>query len=166
MQAQGYRPKSKSLEQVLKTAIKMEAKLIGYDETPCVLTDSCDDLDKHETSESDCDLKVFPISEELARNCNFKFKPTRKLLSPEASVQCNSNQTIMSNGSKADSKDTGINKQGYLSALLSMLSFSYSKTLQVVQKLNRQNHVCMKFVLPTAGNLLYLNVARRQDQVT
>ncbi|WMV36294.1 hypothetical protein MTR67_029679 [Solanum verrucosum] len=110
VQAQGYRPKSKSLEQVLKTAIKMEAKLIGYDETPCVLTTSCDDLDKHETSESDCDLKVFPVNEKLARSCNFKFKSTRKLLSPEASVQCNSDQTIMSNGSKEDSKATGGSK--------------------------------------------------------
>lgn len=150
----------------MKTAIKMEAKLIGYDETPCVLTTSCAYLDKHEASESDCDLKVFPISEELARNCNFKFKPPRKSSFPEASGHSNSDLTIMSNGSKADSKAIGNNKQGYLSALLSMLSFSYSKILQVVQKLNRQNHVCMKFVLPTAGNLLYLNVARRQGQVT
>lgn len=110
LKAQGYRPKSKSLEQVLKTAIKMEAKLIGYDETPCVLTTSCDDLDKHETSESDCDLKVFPVNEKLARSCNFKFKSMRKLLSPEASVQCNSDQTIMSNGSKEDSKATGGSK--------------------------------------------------------
>ncbi|XP_010323151.2 dicer-like protein 4 isoform X1 [Solanum lycopersicum] len=110
LKAQGYRPKSKSLEQVLKAAIKMEAKLIGYDETPCVLTTICDDLDKHETSESDCDLKVFPINEELARSCNFKSKSTRKLLSTEASVQCNSDQTTMSNGSKEDAKATGGSK--------------------------------------------------------
>ncbi|CAN4113157.1 unnamed protein product [Withania somnifera] len=108
LKAQGYRPKSKSLEQVLKTAIKMEAKLIGYDETPCVLNAICDDLENHETSQGDCDLKVFPISEELARNCNFKFKkPMRKKLFPEAAVQCNSDQTIMCNGSNADSKATG-----------------------------------------------------------
>ncbi|KAM3337085.1 dicer-like protein 4 isoform X1 [Capsicum galapagoense] len=117
LKAQGYRPKSKTLEQVLKTAIKKEAKLIGYDETPCVIT-SCDDLEKHETFESDRDLKVFPISEELAKNCNFKFKPTRKLLSPEAAVQCNSDQTVMRNGSKADSKATGGSKNESAKSLL------------------------------------------------
>lgn len=110
LKAQGYKPKSKSLEQVVKTAIKMEAKLIGYDETPCVLTTSCAYLDKHEASESDCDLKVFPISEELARNCNFKFKPPRKSSFPEASGHSNSDLTIMSNGSKADSKAIGGSK--------------------------------------------------------
>lgn len=118
LKAQGYRPNYKSLEQVLKTAIKMEAKLIGYDETPCVLTASCDDLEKHETSESDCDLKEIPISEELARNCNFKFKPMRKKSSPEAAVQCNSDQTIMRNGSNADSKATGGSKNESAKSLL------------------------------------------------
>ena len=37
MQAQGYAPKSKSLEEVLKSSCKEEAKLIGYDETPIVV---------------------------------------------------------------------------------------------------------------------------------
>ncbi|KAK4369861.1 hypothetical protein RND71_009336 [Anisodus tanguticus] len=118
LKAQGYRPKSKTLEQVLKSATKMEAKLIGYDETSCVLTASCDDLEKHETSESDRDLKVFPISEELARNCNFKFKPMRKLLPPEAAVQSNSEQTIMHNGANADSKATGGSKNELAKSLL------------------------------------------------
>ncbi|XP_075077545.1 dicer-like protein 4 isoform X3 [Nicotiana tabacum] len=104
--AQGYRRKSKSLEQVVKTAKKMEAKLIGYDEIPCVLTARCNDVEKNEASESDRDLKAFPISEQLARNCNFKLKPARKL-APEAAVQCNSEQTIMPNGSNSDSKATG-----------------------------------------------------------
>ncbi|MCD9559832.1 hypothetical protein HAX54_018154 [Datura stramonium] len=116
LKAQGYRRKSKSLEQARK-ATKMEAKLIGYNETPCVLA-SCDALEKHETSESDSDLKIFPISEELARNCNFKFKPMRKLLSAEAAVECNSDQTIMRSGSNADSKATGGSKNGSAKSLL------------------------------------------------
>ena len=37
LQAQGYKPKS-SLEEVLKSSCKMEAKLIGYDETPIDVT--------------------------------------------------------------------------------------------------------------------------------
>ncbi|XP_019453233.1 PREDICTED: dicer-like protein 4 isoform X2 [Lupinus angustifolius] len=35
---QGWKPKSKSLEEVLKTTYKMEPKLIGYDETPIDVT--------------------------------------------------------------------------------------------------------------------------------
>lgn len=34
MQAKGYIPKSKTLEEVLKSSCKMEAKLIGYNEPP------------------------------------------------------------------------------------------------------------------------------------
>lgn len=34
IQELGYKPKSKSLEEVLKSTHKVEAKLIGYDETP------------------------------------------------------------------------------------------------------------------------------------
>lgn len=34
VQAAGYMPKSKSLEHVLKSSPKSEARLIGYDETP------------------------------------------------------------------------------------------------------------------------------------
>ncbi|XP_050272142.1 dicer-like protein 4 isoform X2 [Quercus robur] len=37
LKAQGYKPKS-SLEEVLKSSCKMEAKLIGYDETPIDIT--------------------------------------------------------------------------------------------------------------------------------
>jgi endoribonuclease Dicer len=34
VQAKGYVPKSKTLEEVFKSSCNMEAKLIGYDETP------------------------------------------------------------------------------------------------------------------------------------
>lgn len=34
MQSRGYQPKAKSLEEVLRSCEKMEAKLIGFDETP------------------------------------------------------------------------------------------------------------------------------------
>ncbi|XP_061375757.1 dicer-like protein 4 isoform X1 [Gastrolobium bilobum] len=38
LKAQGWKPKSKTLEEVLKSTFKMEAKLIGYDETPIDVT--------------------------------------------------------------------------------------------------------------------------------
>lgn len=37
VQAEGYTFKNKSLEEVMKSSCKLEAKLIGYDETPIVL---------------------------------------------------------------------------------------------------------------------------------
>ncbi|GMH30664.1 hypothetical protein Nepgr_032507 [Nepenthes gracilis] len=40
LKARGYRPKSKSLEEILKTSRRMEAKLIGFDETPISSTSS------------------------------------------------------------------------------------------------------------------------------
>ncbi|MCL7029021.1 hypothetical protein MKW94_016083 [Papaver nudicaule] len=42
LRAQGYKPKTKTLEEVLKSSTKQEAKLVGYDETPTqnIATDS------------------------------------------------------------------------------------------------------------------------------
>ncbi|KAJ1385905.1 Ribonuclease III domain [Sesbania bispinosa] len=40
LKAQGWKPKSKTLEDVLKSTFKMEPELIGYDETPIDVTDT------------------------------------------------------------------------------------------------------------------------------
>jgi len=40
VQAQGWKEKSKTLEEVLESTSKMEPKLIGYDETPIDVTDT------------------------------------------------------------------------------------------------------------------------------
>lgn len=40
VQAQGWKAKSKTLEEVLESTSKMEPKLIGYDETPIDVTDT------------------------------------------------------------------------------------------------------------------------------
>lgn len=40
VQSQGWKTKSKSLEEVLKSTVRMEAKLIGYDETPIDVTEA------------------------------------------------------------------------------------------------------------------------------
>lgn len=58
MQAHGYKPKRKSLEEVLRTTRKNEAKLIGFDEDPILVendNDICIKLEKlstHEPEES------------------------------------------------------------------------------------------------------------------
>ncbi|CAK9179473.1 unnamed protein product [Ilex paraguariensis] len=69
--AQGYKSKCKSLEEVLKYR-KMEAKLIGYDETSPDVTEPqlirFDDLKVQEPPASDCNLTLHPITE-VAKIC-------------------------------------------------------------------------------------------------
>ncbi|XP_058180782.1 dicer-like protein 4 [Rhododendron vialii] len=68
---QGYKLKSKSLEDVLKSSRKMEAKLIGYDEAPIDVTapDAIpwDKLKLKEPSRSRSNQKVYPISDEAKK---------------------------------------------------------------------------------------------------
>lgn len=68
MQDQGYKLKTKSLEDVLKSSRKLEAKLIGYDEAPIDVTAPdaipLDKLKLQEPSRSQSNPKVYPISEE------------------------------------------------------------------------------------------------------
>ncbi|KAH7859943.1 hypothetical protein Vadar_007343 [Vaccinium darrowii] len=65
---QGYKLKTKSLEDVLKSSRKLEAKLIGYDEAPIDVTAPdaipLDKLKLQEPSRSQSNPKVYPISEE------------------------------------------------------------------------------------------------------
>lgn len=66
LQAQGNIPKSKSLEEILKSSCKMEAKLIGYDETPIdVVASDVVGFKKlvQEPSSSNINSKVHSISE-------------------------------------------------------------------------------------------------------
>ena len=67
LQAQGNIPKSKSLEEILKSSCKMEAKLIGYDETPIDVVASdvvgFEKLTVQEPSSSNINSKVRSISE-------------------------------------------------------------------------------------------------------
>lgn len=65
LQAQGYKPKS-SLEEVLKSSCKREAKLIGYDETPVDVTTPHDiGLEKlmvQPPSATDFEPQIHPLS--------------------------------------------------------------------------------------------------------
>ncbi|KAL0307821.1 UNVERIFIED_CONTAM: Dicer-like protein 4 [Sesamum calycinum] len=63
LKAQGYKSKTKSLEEVLRKSKKMEAELIGYDETPCYGTAEFGGLKLLENSQSDHDIKVYALSE-------------------------------------------------------------------------------------------------------
>lgn len=82
LKSHGYRSKSKSLEEVLKDSVEMEAILIGYDETPCSPTTTVCDLP--EASKRNFSLKVHPTSEEVEEDCNITYKRLRPSTSSSA----------------------------------------------------------------------------------
>ncbi|KAF8031365.1 hypothetical protein BT93_D0530 [Corymbia citriodora subsp. variegata] len=66
LKARGYTPKSKPLEEILKSSCKMEAKLIGYDEAPVDVMSF--DVNRSENismapSNMNCSPKVYAINE-------------------------------------------------------------------------------------------------------
>ncbi|XP_052198876.1 dicer-like protein 4 isoform X2 [Diospyros lotus] len=95
LKAQGYRTKTKPLEEVLKSSRKMEAKLIGYDEAAIDVTAPdaipLHNLNLHEDSRSLCDAKVHPISEEPKKISPSSIRSTRH---PHHSQDLQSNSTI------------------------------------------------------------------------
>lgn len=90
LKAQGYTPKYKPLEEILKLSCKMEAKLIGYDEVPVDVMSS--DVNGSENinmapSNMNCSPKVYAINE-ASRSSSTSIIPLRKqppLLSETAS---------------------------------------------------------------------------------
>ncbi|KAL5774848.1 hypothetical protein ACOSP7_012405 [Xanthoceras sorbifolium] len=87
LKAVGYMPKSQSLEDVLKSSEKMEARLIGYDETPVdvVIADSTEFgnlrvMEPFGSSGSDSDSEVTinssPCITPVNRRSSFPFKDT------------------------------------------------------------------------------------------
>ncbi|KAL3535967.1 hypothetical protein ACH5RR_004428, partial [Cinchona calisaya] len=85
LKAQGYRAKSKSLDEVLKETEMMEAQLIGFDEKPSIVSSSLYDFKVQEASKTEYDLKVHPFNEDPGNNCNSSHKPTRQLAPYNAS---------------------------------------------------------------------------------
>ncbi|PSS08150.1 Endoribonuclease [Actinidia chinensis var. chinensis] len=88
--AQGYKLKCKSLEAVLNSTHKMEAKLIGYDEAAIDVTAPVaiplEKLEFQEPSRSQCNLKVYPIIEDpkkiFSPSIRSIRKPPKKIFSP------------------------------------------------------------------------------------
>jgi len=81
VQAQGWKAKSKTLEEVLESTCKMEPKLIGYDETPIDVTDTnTADLNSKSNPEIQpiqdpdeiCSPCVKPVSQWLKSSANGK----------------------------------------------------------------------------------------------
>lgn len=81
VQAQGWKAKSKTLEEVLESTSKMEPKLIGYDETPIDVTYT--NTAKHIMvtgdlySKSNSEIRRIPDTDEICSPC---VKPVGQLL--------------------------------------------------------------------------------------
>lgn len=125
MQAQGYKTKLPSLEEVLmKSSEVREAKLIGYDETPSSGTANSGRREALEDSDSDDAAKV----SQLRNTSTFKAKAISRLIelpshrkSLEVCVTqplsncCRSDlpTTKLSNGSSVDSNGKGMNMREF-----------------------------------------------------
>ncbi|WJZ98263.1 hypothetical protein VitviT2T_016802 [Vitis vinifera] len=90
---QGYMLHSESLEEVLKSSSKMEAKLIGYDEKPIdVAFDSFEfeKLKMQEHSNSDCNRKIQPMKMKPKNVCSPCIKPVSDL--PQFQIKASEQQ--------------------------------------------------------------------------
>ena len=97
VQAQDYKLKSESLEEVLKSTRKMKAKLIGYDEAPIDVTGPVaiplEKLELQKPSRSRCNLKVHPIIEDPKKIFSSSIRSIRK---PQPAVEAWGPQSIAS----------------------------------------------------------------------
>ncbi|KAK3033196.1 hypothetical protein RJ639_036988 [Escallonia herrerae] len=113
LKAQGYKARSKALEEVLRSSQKMEAKLIGYDEKPTDVLASYpigfETLAVHEPSRSNGHLKVHPISVEPKKVSKPNVGPVRQ---PPSSSNCQFTENIESNGCSVDSQTPGGSSKG------------------------------------------------------
>lgn len=86
MQAQGYRPKNKSLEEILKSSIKQEARLIGYNEPPTqfIATDTIliENLEKLRVSSAadDANADIKTINREPTINMSYQNLPASPIV--------------------------------------------------------------------------------------
>ncbi|KAK2993669.1 hypothetical protein RJ640_009484 [Escallonia rubra] len=113
LKAQGYKARSKSLEEVLRSSQKMEAKLIGYDEKPTDVLASYpigfEKLAVHEPSRSNGHLKVHPVSVEPKKVSKPNIGPVRQ---PPSSSKFQFTENIESHGCSVDSQTPGGSGKG------------------------------------------------------
>lgn len=108
LQAKGYKSKIKPLEEVLNTAVKMEPKLVGYNEVPCLVTAEFGNLTLQQISESSCNINARPLPEILSKNFHAKSKPIRNFVFSDEETEGHSRQAIGCNDRSADSHVTGM----------------------------------------------------------
>ncbi|GMP60363.1 hypothetical protein CsSME_00023261 [Camellia sinensis var. sinensis] len=111
VQAEGYKPKYKSLQEVLKSSRKMEAKLIGYDEAPIDVTapDAIPfgNLKLQESSRSQYNVKVDHLDEEPKKIFPVSIRPIRPPQPRLEAQKPQSTATIENNSCNSDPLATG-----------------------------------------------------------
>ncbi|KAF5945922.1 hypothetical protein HYC85_016150 [Camellia sinensis] len=111
LKAEGYKPKYKSLEEVLKSSRKMEAKLIGYDEAPIDVTapDAIPfgNLKLQESSRSQYNVKVDHLDEEPKKIFPVSIRPIRPPQPLLEAQKPQSTATIENNSCNSDPLATG-----------------------------------------------------------
>ncbi|KAK6151640.1 hypothetical protein DH2020_014275 [Rehmannia glutinosa] len=109
LQAQGYKSKSKSLEEVLRKSEKREAKLIGYDETSSNEYPKSGGPIVPENPQSDCDAKVYPLNEIPTKNSHTISRHIKECRFPAESSEFRVKQPVHSKNCKIDSPAIGPN---------------------------------------------------------
>lgn len=115
LQEHGFKTKSKSLEEVLKSTHKMEAKLIGYDETPThVSAPYATGLDNLKVQDffkgGASSSKVHPLGAEPHRSGGTKIKPIRQMSSLCDPRECQPVAKEDNNSCSSDSQTSGIDR--------------------------------------------------------
>jgi endoribonuclease Dicer len=108
VQAKGYKPKSKTLEEVLKSSRKMEAKLIGYDETPIdVNTPEAIGFEKStvQPSSGDFEPQIFRLTKVSDNNISCITPAIKKQF---GALRGQPSRTIENHSCDPDSQTTGI----------------------------------------------------------
>lgn len=159
-----------SLEEVLKSSSEMEAKLIGYDETPIdvVLLDASgfDNLNVQE-SRRNFNSQGHPINQVRNGHSSGR-KPVRQSPTSSGAVKMRPNKIRENPKNDANSQSGGTVNVSCTYRVSSMGYFSNLLTQKIFQVHTRQHQdlVCMKSVPLTTGNLLYSSAAMKKDQAT
>lgn len=170
VQAQGLKPKTKTLEEVLKSTFKKKPKLIGYDETPIDVTDATTigQLMANGDLCNKSNPEIRPI-QEVADESASCVKPVGQQLQsfPKEKLQ----ETSRKRDCASDSSKTG-NVKTVVVLLCQIVEPSWAGSsyadpnycFTLFDTKEQQDRDCMNYVLLIAGNLLNLNAARKRDQ--
>ncbi|XP_073150113.1 dicer-like protein 4 isoform X2 [Henckelia pumila] len=111
LKAQGYRSKSKSLEEVIRKCEKREAKLIGYDETSSSSLESVKSgkVNIQESPRIDCDVKLYPLSEASTSKYDIVSRPLRQTSYRHTASELHVTQIIHNNGFNVESPASQLN---------------------------------------------------------
>ncbi|VFQ61325.1 unnamed protein product [Cuscuta campestris] len=105
LRAKGYTLKTKRLERVLKSAVKNEPRLVGYNEVPCFVTSKFKELTLQQATVSSDSFNIRPLSEILSKKLHVKAKHMRKIMSSDDGCNgCNEDSPVRGSSRTATAK--------------------------------------------------------------